>query len=280
MTLAQSLQKIRLKDIPWLKTSCLTGAERVRSTSTHSSSSLNAVDAGVRSPQLTTEQFHCFYFWVFEMFVNPLISSSFYVTEAEGRGSEVHYFRKGVWNRLLKKAREQMGCHFMRICADQTHTQTQIDPRAAHLGGDQSTNNNCLNNSSNNMAKVSTSGSITNDTNTTANTTILKSSTHTGHRGILDLQGAPTVRFVPKKNSLRPITNLKSRPKPGSKAKTARCVLRHHSHHYCHYSLLGPAVLICVTQGEKLLFISLEITDLRTAILSARTDRTGWRVVL
>jgi Telomerase ribonucleoprotein complex - RNA binding domain len=234
MTLAQSLLKIRLKDIPWLKSSHRTGAQRVRSTSSHSASSLSAEGICDGSPQHTTEQFHCFYFWVFEMFVNPLISSSFYVTEAEGRGSEVHYFRKGVWNRLLKKAREQMGCHFMRICADQTQT----DPRVAHLGSNQTTSSTSLNKLNSNTTKVSTSSSTSNDTNT--NNATFKSSTHSaqsGHRGILDLQGAPTVRFVPKKNSLRPITNLKSRPKAGSKAKSARCVPCHHSSRCSQYRL-------------------------------------------
>jgi Telomerase ribonucleoprotein complex - RNA binding domain len=242
MTLAQSLLKIRLKDIPWLKSSHRTGALRVRSTSSHSESSLSAKDLCAGSPQHATEQFHCFYFWVFEMFVNPLISSSFYVTEAEGRGTEVHYYRKGVWNRLLKKAREQMGCHFMRICADQTQTQTQTDPRVAHLGGNQTTSGTSLNklNSNSNSTKVSTSSSTSNDTNTNTNSATLKSSTHSaqsGLRGILDLQGAPTVRFVPKKNSLRPITNLKSRPKAGCKSKTARCVPCPHSIRCLHFHL-------------------------------------------
>ena len=240
MTLAQSLLKIRLKDIPWLRSSNRTGA--VRATSSHSVSYLHADDASVVSAQHTAEQFHRFYFWIFEMFINPLISSSFYVTEAEGRGSEVHYFRKGVWNRLLKKAKEQMGCHFMRICADQT------DPRAgAHLGGKEMTTNGCANKSSSNTTRVNSSSSNVNDTNCNANASTLKSNTHSGLRGILDLQGAPTVRFVPKKNSLRPITNLKSRPKAALKAKTARCVIYSHSLHFSNYYLLRVALLIIIS---------------------------------
>ena len=47
------------------------------------------------------ELFNRFYFWIFEQFINPLITSSFYVTEAEGHGSEVHYYRKGVWNKMI-----------------------------------------------------------------------------------------------------------------------------------------------------------------------------------
>lgn len=228
MTLAQSLLKIRLKDIPWLKSGYRTEAVRATTTSSSSTSasSIAADDVGAISAQHITEQFHRFYFWVFEMFLNPLISSSFYVTEAEGRGSEVHYFRKGVWNRLLKKAKEQMGCHFMKICAD------QIDPRVGpHLGGIE-TSNTCVNRSSSTAIKVNSSSSMMNDatTNTNATTnatatataTTHKASMYSGVRGILDLQGAPTVRFVPKKNSLRPITNLKSRPKAASKVKTAR----------------------------------------------------------
>lgn len=227
MTLAQSLLKIRLKDIPWLKGSYCTGA--VRATSSNSASSIAADGVGAMSAQRTTEQFHRFYFWVFEMFLNPLISSSFYVTEAEGRGSEVHYFRKGVWNRLLKKAKEQMGCHFMKICAD------QVDPRVGSNLGGMEASNTCVNGSSSTAIKVNSSSSMMNDANatTTATTTATthKGSTQSGVRGILDLQRAPTVRFVPKKNSLRPITNLKSRPKAASKAKTARCSLFSCSHH-------------------------------------------------
>ena len=225
MTLAQALLKIRQKDIPWLKDSCRTDpaltASGIRvSNAGHSGRSsppLSAQEKDPGSPRVTcqsaTDRFHRFYLWVFEMFLGSLISSSFYVTEAEGRGSEVHYYRKGVWNRLLKAAKEQMGCHFMRICADQT------DPRAGPQIGDKGASSSVHVHVR--VAKPSSASAVRS-------------------RGTLDLQGAPCVRFVPKKTSLRPITNLKSRPRAALRTKNSR---------YCSAPLCSiltvTAVLCC-----------------------------------
>ena len=230
--------------------------------------------------QISIEIFHRFYLWIFDMFITAIISTSFYVTEAEGRGSEVHYYRQSVWNRILKKAKDQIGNHFMQISSDQTplvvgvkscfglatnddinvneiqsnktypsiyrsnidvlreksstspafrhsdgHTldipfRANINTDRANNNNNNNNNNNSIdnNNSSNNNINInindknkynntktsaSTNSNININTNTNTNTNTNK----------LNLKKAPAVRFVPKKSSLRPITNLKFRPR-------------------------------------------------------------------
>jgi Telomerase ribonucleoprotein complex - RNA binding domain len=195
-----------------------------------------------------SEIFLRFYLWLFELFVNPLISSSFYVTEAEGRGTEVHYYRKGVWNRILKKAKQQMGNHFMRIIKHQNlppsyprafgnkewlqqddqsskkktydnvsdcnkhslraTSQFQADLLTQSVQG----NSNIGNNSNKNIS----SSNNNNDNSNNNNNNNSSNSTKYAQRkadSTINLETAPAVRFVPKKLSVRPITNLKSRPK-------------------------------------------------------------------
>jgi hypothetical protein len=47
--------------------------------------------------------------------VNPLLSSSFYVTEGEGTGNEVLYYRHSVWNRLAQLGDAYLHEHFMKV---------------------------------------------------------------------------------------------------------------------------------------------------------------------
>ena len=47
-------------------------------------------------------------YWIFNDFINPLLSVCFYVTEGEGIGSELLYYRKPTWAFLMKKGEEQL----------------------------------------------------------------------------------------------------------------------------------------------------------------------------
>ena len=168
---------------------------------------------------LSYELFNRFYFWIFEQFINPLITSSFYVTEAEGHGSEVHYYRKGVWNKILKKAKSQIGYHFMKVSADQSPMVSRMvinysdnvngknNSKCSDKGSDKSSDTSIGNNRVIHTLPTSASKSTTNKTSPKPS----KNATHTAHNITLNMQKAPAVRFVPKKSSVRPITNLKSR---------------------------------------------------------------------
>jgi hypothetical protein len=76
-----------------------------------------------RSARLMTlalqQVFYKFMEWVYSDFVNNLIAVCFYATEAEGRGSEVLYYRKPVWSRIVQLGKQQLvqnfvpvSCHF------------------------------------------------------------------------------------------------------------------------------------------------------------------------
>lgn len=157
-------------------------------TNTNTQQQVNVgMSAGMRS-----EVFDRFYTWLFESFVSPLISSSFYVTEAEGRGADVLYYRKGVWNGILKQARTQMGSHFMDIATDQTNSKE-----------------NAENSSGPKIFSIARNG-------------LQRHSAVNRNGNILNLKAAPCVRFIPKKSSVRPITNLKSNHRAGQRKRSVR----------------------------------------------------------
>lgn len=90
-----------------------------------------------------------FIYWIFTEFINPLVAVCFYVTEGEGHGSQLLFYRKPVWSVLMKMGKKQLNLSF-----------SQLPP-------------------SDNSNK--------------------------------QYQDVPLVRFVPKKKSLRPITNMNVR---------------------------------------------------------------------
>ena len=53
--------------------------------------------------------------WLFNDFINALVSVCFYVTEAEGKGNETLFFRKPVWSELVKRGLKQMENNFMPV---------------------------------------------------------------------------------------------------------------------------------------------------------------------
>jgi hypothetical protein len=53
--------------------------------------------------------------WVFAEVVVKLIGVCFYATEVEGRGSEVLYYRKPVWARIVNKGKQQLFANFVPV---------------------------------------------------------------------------------------------------------------------------------------------------------------------
>jgi hypothetical protein len=54
-------------------------------------------------------------YWIFVNIINFLISNAFYVTEIEGKGSQVFYFQKKVWNEIVQKNMKSFHHHFVPI---------------------------------------------------------------------------------------------------------------------------------------------------------------------
>ena len=198
-----------------------------------------------------SEIFLKFYTWLFEMFINPLINTSFYVTEAEGRGAEVHYYRKGVWNRILKKAKQQMGDHFMKIvkhsllpptilphpgakaCGNKEWLQQDDQSNSKKLYDNLNSSHSQINRNRDLLSTIADKSSLktnsrlptdflsqptqnnnnSNNNNDNSNGSSNSKFSHQRIEPIINLETAPAVRFVPKKLSVRPITNLKARPK-------------------------------------------------------------------
>jgi hypothetical protein len=62
--------------------------------------------------------FHAFMYWVFTDFINLLLGSCFYVTEGEGRGSEILFYRKPIWSKIVETGKKQMNKHFLPVFID------------------------------------------------------------------------------------------------------------------------------------------------------------------
>jgi hypothetical protein len=54
-------------------------------------------------------------FWIFSQFINPLVGACFYVTEVEGHGAQVHYYRKAVWANIVRLGLHQMKENFVQV---------------------------------------------------------------------------------------------------------------------------------------------------------------------
>jgi hypothetical protein len=53
--------------------------------------------------------------WIFTEVIPPLIATCFYVTEGEGTGSRVLFYRKQEWEVLRAIGESQMGSHFVKV---------------------------------------------------------------------------------------------------------------------------------------------------------------------
>ena len=111
------------------------------------------------------------FYWIFSDFVSPLLGVCFYVTEAEGRGNAVFYYRKPVWSKIVQSGRDQIYKHFVEL-------------------------------------KIGTEGGLVRKIGRLATFY----SSHSKKPKSVSLCRLPTIRFVPKKFTVRPITNFRRRP--------------------------------------------------------------------
>lgn len=54
-------------------------------------------------------------YWIFSSFINPLLAASFYITEGEGLGMTLLYYRKSSWTQMVNKGCTQVDKSFMKV---------------------------------------------------------------------------------------------------------------------------------------------------------------------
>ena len=122
--------------------------------------------------------FNVFIFWIFADFINPLLSATFYITEAEGRSNDTTFFRKPIWARVIERGKVQMDKHFIQL---PFYAEESSDPKVG-----QKRTQSLQRTQSSNDAKV-----------------------FPPLKRLRSIDALPTIRFLPKKNSVRPITNFR-----------------------------------------------------------------------
>lgn len=128
--LAHVMHGIRISDIPWLKgiiddESSLGDCDRKRNDGrkrmtgkqqnpVFDNDVLAAEEARRRHAYGTSQIFYRFMFWLYSEFINPLLSSCFYATEAEGCGSQVLFYRKPIWSAIVRRGQKQLQQNFIQ----------------------------------------------------------------------------------------------------------------------------------------------------------------------
>lgn len=54
-------------------------------------------------------------YWIFNSLINYALSNAFYITEIEGKGLQLFYFSKKVWNKIVKKNMTSFYHHFVPV---------------------------------------------------------------------------------------------------------------------------------------------------------------------
>lgn len=88
MSLSQITHAVQLGSIPWL--------------------------AGLCEQTKNLFFFH-FMYWLFNHFITPCIATTFYVTEVEGKLSELFYFKKKLWLNLIRSHLPQFHKQFVPV---------------------------------------------------------------------------------------------------------------------------------------------------------------------
>lgn len=147
--------------------------------------------------------FNVFVYWIFTDFINPLVSASFYATEAEGRSNDVTFFRKPIWARVIERGREQMKKHFMELPSygDDDIQDQKVGQKRTH----------------------SYPSSLVQSTNVNNNTGLLRAHTSTmpPKKKLRSIETLPKIRFLPKKNCVRPITNFRVKSSSGGSSSSS-----------------------------------------------------------
>jgi len=114
---------IRISDIPWLNCTLeasLCGGGRGKKTRVqkmigNQSKQDDRIVIARRNAYGTSQIFYRFMFWLYSDFINPLLSSCFYATEAEGSGSKVLFYRKPVWSAIVQRGQRQLQQNFIQV---------------------------------------------------------------------------------------------------------------------------------------------------------------------
>jgi hypothetical protein len=80
--------------------------ENIKKSTTNNKNKFKKLKNNRKSSLITAikEQFfYRFILWLFNDFINVLLSFSFYITEVEGRGFQVLYYRKPIWSLIVEK---------------------------------------------------------------------------------------------------------------------------------------------------------------------------------
>ena len=114
--------KLKLSEMPWLCFSSYSG--RSKDKSHDCNADLESVFKATKEHKLVvrvnhslhTILLHLFLHWLFASFINPMISTMFYVTEGEGLGGQVLYYLKSIWDCIvLHVGMKQMESNFVKV---------------------------------------------------------------------------------------------------------------------------------------------------------------------
>lgn len=226
VTVHQLMSGVRIADLPWLDLASGEEAGEMGATEVHENDGVCG-KSRLTERKLQTQCFIEFTYWLYFFFINPLISTCFYVTEGEGCGQRILYYRKPVWSQCMRLGRLQMKQHFVEVQLQPTPTGQLAFQRPICLPNS-TANNNSSGNSNTNLGSLPLSTSALSSSSRRTGTHVLhplhtypKHPPPMYHRNWSKLQQLafkrlPSVRYLPKKTSLRPITNLKRHQPTGN----------------------------------------------------------------
>jgi len=213
----QLLECLRMNDIPWLvhvqgsssgqgnnrgtfgskKRKMATGdAVNAGTASTCGAASVGAVELH----QVNSVLLAVFLQWVFTSVVNPLLSTTFYITEGEGLGASVLFYLRSVWTSIIAEVGvKQIRQHFMEISLPTAADVAQSKADAASNGQPGAS----WKSSAYRPAGAPTARAI--------GSKAVSGASFVTPNALCDVNAdsLPYIRFVPKKNTIRPIVNMK-----------------------------------------------------------------------
>jgi hypothetical protein len=134
--------------------------------------------------------------WIFHDFIISLLAANFYVTEGEGTGTETLYYKKKDWRLLEEIGMIQMNSNFMKV--SHSLLPSLFPPHLSFLL--QTLSTNPLNPP---LASHQDGGQVI----SSSQVSVLPLASQ--DPSLSSSMFIPSVRFVPKKSSMRAITNMK-----------------------------------------------------------------------
>lgn len=187
MTLDQIMSGIVLSKLPWLHINDM-----------NDMNDMNKNDLNTSTTLIASKVFY----WIYKAIINVSLSSYFYITECEGCGSELFYFQKSIWSKIIRLGSNQIYQSFVPI---ETNLDNQISV----------SNTNSNRPSLSNQPKSISSWwkfSVTHE-NLLEKEREKQAIARIQRRNLFHKLSIciPMVRFVPKKESIRAITNMRVR---------------------------------------------------------------------